>query len=568
MTVTGSGTLSFNRVVVDTSSPMDPWEKSVGDLNGDGQPDLIVAGSHGAIVWYEAPGWTKRTIAAASGGEISESGSATGDIDGDGDIDVVVGTTWYENVNNGQSWVAHQLPNASAGTHDIIVADVNNDGRNDIVMRGENASTVFVFLQGSGGSWTSFTLDPGVGLNGLDVADVNGDKAMDIVVGGVWMQNPGTGTPTSGWIKRTFTTGWNGYAAVKVIDMNSDGHPDIVLSVSEDNGNLSWFEAPADATSSSSWTEHVIGTQLTKVHGFAVIDVDHDGALDVVASEYEGQGRLIAYLQRGTTWQANVLGTDKLHNLHALDLNHDGNMDFFGVYAWGNNPVVLYQNIGATPTKRVLVFSRTLGFRHDDIPDGIAAIRQLGASNGFQVDATEDATKFTPANLSKYQAIIFLSPSGDVLNPAQRQAFQQFIENGGGFVGIHNANALVMDDWYWYGKLLGARYVTEITTQPMTLTIVDNTHVSTQGLPNPWQFTSEAYNYDVNPKVNGARVLVNLDDRTTSGGTMGADHPFSWYRPFDGGRSWYTVGGANSPDFVDANFLKHVLGGILYGGGF
>ena len=564
MTVTSGGTaLSFSRVVVDTGSPPDPWEKSVGDLNGDGQPDLIVSGASGPVVWYEAPNWVKHTIANSAN---SESGSAAGDIDGDGDIDVVVGTVWYENVNNGQSWVAHTLP-ATAGTHDIVIADVNNDGRNDIVMRGEDASTVWVFLQGSGGTWTSFTMNPGLGLNGLDVADVNGDNRLDIVVGGVWMQNPGGNVATAAWTKRTFTTGWNDFAAVKVVDMNGDGHPDIVLSVSEAAGKLSWFAAPADPTTGS-WAEHVIATNLDHVHGFAVADVNHDGALDVAASEYAGAGRLIVYLQQGSGWQANVLGTDSLHNMHALDLDHDGNIDFFGVYAWGNNPVILYKNTGAVAPKKVLVFSKTLGFRHDSIPDGIAAIKQLGASNGFSVDATENSAVFTPANLAQYCAVVFLSPSGENLNSAQSQALQQFIENGGGFAGIHNANADVMATWAWYGKLIGAREVSEIETQPMSLSIVDATHISTQGLPNPWNITSEAYNYDVNPKVNGAKVLINLNDTTVSGGTMGADHPFSWYHYYDSGRSWYTVGGANSPDFQDANFLKHILGGIRYAGGF
>jgi len=565
VSVAGSGGLSFSRVVVDSASPADPWEKSVGDLNSDGLPDLIVSGSNGPVVWYEAPNWVKHTIANSAA---SESGSATGDVDGDGDIDVVVGTVWFENTGSGATWTAHALPDSSAGTHDIMVVDVNNDGRQDIVMRGETAATVWVFLQGSTkNTWTEFTLNPGIGRNGLDVADVDGDGRVDIVVGGVWLQNPGGNVATSSWTVRTFVTGWNDFAAVRVVDMDSDGHPDIVLSVSEDVGKLSWFQAPVNAVSGT-WTEHVIDTGLDHVHGFAVVDVDHDGTLDIAASEYGGAGRLIVYLHTGGMWQPNVIGTDKLHNMHAVDIDHDGNLDFFGVYAWGVNPVVLYKNTGPASSKRVLVFSKTLGFRHDSIPAGIAAIQQLGTSNNFAVDATEDSTVFTPSNLGRYRAIVFLSPSGDILSSAQQQAFQQFIENGGGFAGIHNASADVMSSWQWYGKLLGAREVSEIGTQDMQLTITNATHVSTIGLPNPWNTTQEAYNYDVNPKVNGAQVLVNLNDTTVSGGTMGADHPFSWYHEYDGGRGWYTVGGANDPDFVDANFLKHILGGIRYAGGF
>src|SRR4051794_11839934 len=71
-----------------------------------------------------------------------------------------------------------------------------------------------------------------------------------------------------------------------------------------------------------------------------------------------------------------------------------------------------------TPPYKVLVFSATAGFRHDSIPDGIVAIRTLGSNNNFSVDATEDATLFTDANLAQYKAVIFLSTTGDVLTNA------------------------------------------------------------------------------------------------------------------------------------------------------
>jgi type 1 glutamine amidotransferase len=250
------------------------------------------------------------------------------------------------------------------------------------------------------------------------------------------------------------------------------------------------------------------------------------------------------------------------------DVDGDGDIDFFGVDAFGVKPVILYRNLGNGAANRVLVFSRTLGFRHDSIPDGIAAIQQLGAANGFAVDATEDATLFTSSNLARYKALVFLNPSGDVLNSAQRAAFQLYVQSGGGYVGIHNPNALTLDGWGWYTNLVCARYATEIPSQPSRLQIVDTTHVSTQGLPNPWTITMESYNWDVNPKTKGCKVLINLDESSVSGGTMGADHPFSWYHAYDGGRAWYTVGGADSANYSDANFRKHLLGGIRYSGAF
>ena len=97
---------------------------------------------------------------------------------------------------------------------------------------------------------------------------------------------------------------------------------------------------------------------------------------------------------------------------------------------------------------------------------------------------------------------------------------------------------------------------------------VDRSDPSTRGIPDPWLITEEAYNFDVNPKTRGVKVLINLDESYSKGGTMGSDHPFSWRKAYDGGRSWYTNGGANHDDYDNAQFMAHVLGGIRWAGRF
>ncbi|MFZ5991433.1 MAG: ThuA domain-containing protein, partial [Deinococcota bacterium] len=558
------GSLNFDRKVVDPNSPRDPWMKNIADLNGDGLPDLIVSGANGPVVWYAAPNWTKGTISSSGG---SQSGSAVGDIDGDGDIDVVIGTTWYENQNRGASWTAHNL--GSAGTHDIVIADFNGDGKPDIAMRGETDSVVSVFFQNDKDSWSKVDLDPGYGRNGLDTGDLDRDGKPDLVIGGYWLENPGgeTAKTADSWKKYKFSD-WDAFAAVRVADLNKDGRLDVVLSVSESIGDIAWFEAPADPTSLN-WTKHLIDRNLDSVHSLDVVDMNRDGNLDVVGSEFRDQGRLIVYLNDGSSnnWTAKVVGNDFLHNTHVADIGNDGDYDIFGVTAFGDVPVILYENTpSSTASNKVLVFSKTLGYRHGSIADGIQAIKDLGMHNSFGVDTTEDSSVFTPSNLAQYKAVIFLNTSGDVLDTNQKQAFQQYIEQGGGFVGVHNA-ADTMRGWAWYENLVGAMYQSEINTQPLTLQVISS-HLSTQGLPSVWNFTDEAYNYDRDPKQGGASVLIVFDDRNVSGGTMGANHPFSWYKAYDGGRSWYTVGGANPPDYENTNFLQHLLGGIRYAGNF
>jgi hypothetical protein len=335
---------TYEKVTVDPVAENEPWMKAIGDLNGDGVADLIVSGSHGRIVWYQTPSWTERVIAQTAS---SQSGSAAADIDLDGDIDVVVGATWYENVSNASVWTARPLYGGNPGmTHDIVIADVNGDGRPDISMRGEYNSLVDVFLQGAAASFTKFTLDPGLGLNGLDVADVNGDGRRDIVVGGRWMENPGGAIGSAAWPVRTFGQ-FPGYAAVKVVNING-GPADIVLSASEENGRLSWFEQKTNGT----WSEHVIESNLSSVHGFVPADLDRDGLLDLVTSEYRGQGRLTIYRQQRDSsgvisWQTTTLGVDQLHNIQAADLNGDCKLDFFGAYALSaTTPVIAYRSTG------------------------------------------------------------------------------------------------------------------------------------------------------------------------------------------------------------------------------
>jgi len=213
------------------------------------------------------------------------------------------------------------------------------------------------------------------------------------------------------------------------------------------------------------------------------------------------------------------------------------------------------------PTKRLLVFSKTAGFRHDSIPDGIACVREL-LGDRFQIDATEDASVFNEENLKRYEAIVFVSTTGDILDATQQQAFEQFIRAGGGFAGIHAA-ADTEHTWPWYGKLVGAYFKTHPPVQESTVVVEDRTHPSTRMLPERWTRTDEWYVYDHNPRKH-VRVLASLDDSTVSGVNMGGDHPIAWYQEFEGGRSWYTGGGHTKESFREPLFRQHIEGGILW----
>jgi type 1 glutamine amidotransferase len=214
------------------------------------------------------------------------------------------------------------------------------------------------------------------------------------------------------------------------------------------------------------------------------------------------------------------------------------------------------------PQFRVLVFTRTTGFRHDSIPAGIEAIRSLGKSNGFAVDATEDPAHFNDLNLAAYRVIVFLNPTGEILDLDQQAAFERFIRNGGGFVGIHSATDTEYD-WPWYGQLAGARLAAHPAIQAATLRVADANHPSTHTLPLEWVRTDEWYDFVEDPSRN-ANVLLSVDESTYSGGRMGERHPISWYHDYDGGRAWYTAMGHTSESYREPFFLNHLLGGILW----
>ncbi|GAA1360280.1 ThuA domain-containing protein [Streptomyces beijiangensis] len=215
--------------------------------------------------------------------------------------------------------------------------------------------------------------------------------------------------------------------------------------------------------------------------------------------------------------------------------------------------------------KRVLVFSKTAAFRHDAIPEGIAALKELGKTSNITVDSTEEAAQFTTSNLARYDAVVFLSTTGDVLNADQQKAFENFITTGGGYMGVHAA-ADTEYDWSFYGGLVGAYFAGHPAIQPATVRVEDHTNPATAHLGDSWEHTDELYNYRTNPRST-AKVLATLDETSYTGGTMKGDHPIAWCHTYQGGRSFYTGLGHTKESYAEDAFRQHLLGGLRYAAG-
>lgn len=212
---------------------------------------------------------------------------------------------------------------------------------------------------------------------------------------------------------------------------------------------------------------------------------------------------------------------------------------------------------------RILLFTKTEGYRHGAIEDAVPALRRLAAEHGVASDHTEDAGVFNPDDLAEYEAVVFLLTTGDVLDDERQIAFTEFIRQGGGFVGIHSASDTEYD-WPWYGELVGAYFDGHPPgVHEGTLHVAEAGHPATSGLPDPWTRTDEWY--DLRDLQPGLTVLLEIDETTykePSADPAAEPRPIAWFRAFDGGRSFYTALGHTSESYDEPEFLDHVWGGI------
>ena len=221
--------------------------------------------------------------------------------------------------------------------------------------------------------------------------------------------------------------------------------------------------------------------------------------------------------------------------------------------------------------KAILVFSKTNGYRHASIEAGIKAIKEAGRKRGWEVVATENGGYFNEVCLKSYRAVVFLSPTGDFLTDEQQHAFEKYIENGGGYAGIHSASDCEYE-WDWYGTMLGTRFrnhtflpypipKAEIVTEP-------GSHPAIDGLPARWSKKDEWYNFRESVRGKpGFQVLLTVDESTYPAfwpKAMRGDHPIAWSRPIGKGRIFYTAIGHNASTYSDPTAMKHIMGGIAW----
>ncbi|MCC6285641.1 MAG: ThuA domain-containing protein [Phycisphaerales bacterium] len=213
----------------------------------------------------------------------------------------------------------------------------------------------------------------------------------------------------------------------------------------------------------------------------------------------------------------------------------------------------------AETTFRVLVFTRTMNFRHDSIQAGVEALSVMGTNQGFSVDWTEDPGRFTPEHLAEFGVVVFLNTTGDVLGPEQEAAFEAYIRGGGGYVGVHAASDTEYE-WPFYKELVGAYFKSHPAVQQAEVEFSER-HGAELGWSGAWTHVDEWYDFTSVPGEE-FEVLASLDPSSYEGSTMSGPHPIAWRREIDKGRAAYTAMGHVPRAFSEPLFTKH-LGSLI-----
>ncbi len=379
----------FTLETIDEAGPNAPWGKTVGDINGDGLPDIVVGGHRprhltlservlrklgmlpphdrkGELVWYENPSWDRHLVTDSLA---IRTDIEVADMDGDGTNDLLVvtdsGLYWLDN----GTWEPHRVGDGKF--HDVEVADLDQDGQLEIVVRNqslfgyENGNFIRIYQASPSGSWT-FQDHPVPHGEGLKLADLDADGLTDIIVNDVWLRNPGATGDQVLWESVPYTLAqgdpdqvWQWLDVyIDTGDFNGDGRPDIVLTPSEEAGmhyQIAWFENPGDTR--SPWRKHLVDPRVESVHHFVGAgDIDLDGRVDIVTAEMnqgEGDNPVSVYLNTRSGWKKEILSQGGGHSLRLVDIDKDMDLDLVGTN-WqiegyqGHYPVLLWRNQAAS----------------------------------------------------------------------------------------------------------------------------------------------------------------------------------------------------------------------------
>jgi type 1 glutamine amidotransferase len=210
---------------------------------------------------------------------------------------------------------------------------------------------------------------------------------------------------------------------------------------------------------------------------------------------------------------------------------------------------------------RMLVYSRTTGFRHDSIPQGKVMLQQIASEQGFEITEAEENSLITDEGLAQFEIVFFMNSTGDIFNQAEEAAFQRWMETkNGAMAGVHSATD-TEQGWAFYKELTGQYYDghTNANTPGAIQFEVDALEFpALVGIPNPWQRNEEWYRFNSFQEWSGKPGFKVL------GRKQADNQPIMWVREFGNWRSFYTAIGHDPAVFTDPAVKQHVTGGIMW----
>jgi hypothetical protein len=322
-------------------------QTDLADLDRDGDLDFITGEQRGRIFWYEHRGpdtWVRHELGIDSPSDV---GGEAMDVNGDGWVDFLTGGAWYENTGMPREgpFVRHVFDAGLEAVHDLILGDVDGDGRTDVLtMSDQNDVRWYRIPENSAGMWQATHIGPAV-HSGISLGDLDGDGDQDVVRSNVWFENSDGGQR---WKMHTMTDPWGAAeppfavnaTQTATVDLNRDGRLDVVICDGENpNSRIAWLEAPADPRIGT-WREHPLprgdDDPRGALHSLVVADFDRDGDADIFTVEMErfpgaraprwfiwentdGKGQLVERV----ILDANLGG----HEAVAGDVDGDGDLD-------------------------------------------------------------------------------------------------------------------------------------------------------------------------------------------------------------------------------------------------
>lgn len=484
------------------------------DLLKNGNPVLL--SNVNGPVGYLAPEpadptkpWVFHAISGDTGKRSFTHGLGTGDVNGDGRLDVLMHDGWYEQpekVEEGTNWTFHPAKFGQGGAQ-MFAYDVDGDGKNDVITSIQaHQYGIAWFKQLDGGKFErhlivgSPTETGSTGVvfsqpHGLALEDVDGDGTLDLVAG-----------------KRRFAHGDHG-------DADPLGKPVTY-----------WFKLERGAD--PKWTPHLIDDDTGVGTQVVAADINDDGKTDVLVGNKMGTTLLLQLASAAPA--AAVVKPDH-------------------------------------KDRKVLVFSMTKGFHHASIPTGQQMMVALGQlSEEFTAVVSDDLANFDPDKISQFSAIVFLNTTMEIpFSDEQKKAMMDAISSGKiGFVGIHSATDTLYQ-WPEYGEMIGGHFDGHPWTADKTVTIrKEKESAVTAPFPQEFDLTEEIYQMKEYDRAK-CDVGLSLDTAKTDMTRPGikrtdGDFPICWVKNYGKGRVFYTSLGHNDAIYQREDYQKHVLAGLKW----